>query len=123
MGTSYRSRTPTKFEDMLSNSKKKAVETSGFAMFAPMWTDSDASSGDVFYHVYDRATKGVTNDNRARARHANAMAVEDVKNFGGLSDVDPSWIMVITWKDLIPRASYIPSNDLVNIIAIGANKV
>ena len=98
---------------MLSNSKKKAVETSGFAMFAPMWTDSDASSGDVFYHVYDRATKGLTNDSMARARHAMAMGVEDVKNFGGLSDVDPSWIMVITWKDMIPRASYIPSNDLV----------
>ena len=113
MGTSYESRTPTKFEDMLSASKKEAVAKSGFAMFAPMWTDADARHGDVFYHVYNRATKDVSDNNKARARHAMTMAAEDVRQFGGLSDVDPSWVMVITWVDMLPRASYNPPYDQV----------
>ena len=113
MGASYESRTPIKFEDMLSPSKKEAVANSGFAMFAPMWTDGDALKGDVFYQVYNRATDGVSADNKARARHALTMAAEDVRRFGGLSDVDPSWVMVITWADMLPRASYNPTYDKV----------
>ena len=98
---------------MLSASKKVAVKKSGFAMFTPMWTDADASKGDVFYHVYNRATEGVSDDNKARARHAMTMAAEDVRQFGGLSDVDPSWVKVITWADMIPRASYKQQYDRV----------
>ena len=113
MGASYNSRIPTKFEDMLSASKKVAVKKSGFAMFTPMWTDADASEGDVFYHVYNRATEGVSDDKKARARHVMTMAAEDVRQFGGLSDVDPSWVMVITWADMIPRGSYNQQYDRV----------
>ena len=113
MGASYESRTSTKFEDMLSASKKEAVAKSGFAMFAPMWTDADALKGDVYYHVYNRATKDVSDDNKARARHATTMAAEDVKKFGGLSDVDPSLVMVITWANILPRVSYNPTYDKV----------
>ncbi|KAK2157058.1 hypothetical protein NP493_1917g00000 [Ridgeia piscesae] len=114
MGASYERRTPSKFEDMLSASKKRAVAKSGIAMFASMWTDSDAKQGEVFYQVYDRATKGMSDDNKARAKHALTLAEEDVKNYGGLSDVNPSWVMVITWADQIPRSSYNPSNDMPN---------
>ena len=98
---------------MLSASKKEAVAKLGFAMFGPMWTDADARQGDVFYHVYNRATEGVSDDNKARARHAVTMAAEDVRHFGGLSDVDPSWVMVITWANMLPRASYNPHYDKV----------
>ena len=113
MGASYERRTPSKFEHMMSASKKRAVVKSGIAMFAPMWTDSDATHGDVFYQVYDRATKGMSADNKARAKHALTLAEEDVVNYGGLSDVTPSWVMVITWTDQLPRSSYNPSNDMV----------
>ena len=113
MGASYESRTPTKFVDMLSASKKAAVVKTGFAIFAPMWTDSDATKGDVFYHVYDGATTALSNDNKARARHGLAMAAEDVRKFGGISDVNPSFVMVITWANMLPRASYKPENDKV----------
>ncbi|KAI0221528.1 Mucin-like protein [Lamellibrachia satsuma] len=114
MGSSYKGRTPTRFEDMFSASKKEAVAKSGFAMFAPMWTDADARQGHVFYHVYNRATEGVSADNKARTRHAMTMAAEDVRQFGGLSDVDPSWVMVITWADMLPRASFNPHYDKPN---------
>jgi len=113
MGASYESRTPTTFTDMLSASKKSAVVKTGFAIFAPMWTDCDATKGDVFYHIYDGATKDLSNDNKARARHGLVMAAEDVRKFGGISDVNPSFVMVITWANMIPRASYKPANDKV----------
>ena len=82
-------------------------------MFAPMWTDADAHHGDVFYHMYDGANVGLSDDNKARARHARTMAAEDVRQFGGLSDVDPSWVMVITWSDILPRSFYRSSYDKV----------
>ena len=113
MGTSYEGRTPSNFEDMLSASKTAVVAKSGIAMFASMWTDSDATKGDVFYQIYNRATKDVSDEKKARSRHALTLAAEDVKNYGGLSDVDPSWVMVITWADQLPRSSYNPSNDMV----------
>ena len=99
---------------MLSASKRRTVAKSGFAMFAPMWTDADARHGDVFYHMYDGATVGLSDDNKARARHARTMAAEDVRQFGGISDVDPSWVMVITWTNMLPRSFYRRSLDKVN---------
>ncbi|KAK2171162.1 hypothetical protein NP493_1097g00024 [Ridgeia piscesae] len=53
LGASYISRTPNMFVDMFSPAKKADIYKSGFAMFAPMWTDCNAKEGNVFYHVYD----------------------------------------------------------------------
>ena len=103
---------PIKFKDMLSASKKKVVGKSGFAVIAPMWTDADATKGDVFYHVYDRATERLSDD-KVNTSYVMTLAAEDVMTYGGLSDVHPSWVMVVTWVDQLPRASYNPLNDKV----------
>ena len=101
------------FTEMFSAAKTKTVEKDGFAMFAPIWTDSNAKEGHVFYHSYDRAIAGLSDDDKARTMHAMTLATEDVRNVGGPSNFRPTWVIVITWENVLPRMSYDQENDKV----------
>ena len=82
-------------------------------MFAPIWSDVNANEGNVFYHVYDQATTGLSNDDRARTKHVMAKARLDVKRYGGRELFNPTWVMVVTWENMLPRMSYDLENDKV----------
>ena len=113
LGASYISRTPNMFVDMFSPTKKADIYKSGFAMFAPMWTDCNAKEGNVFYHVYDGSTVGLSDTAKARAQYTWTKAKADVKKFAGLAEFTPTWVMVVTWENTLPRISYDPENDKV----------
>lgn len=113
LGSNYRSRTPNLFTNMFNPSKEAVLDRTGFAMFAPMWSDVNAREGNVFYHVYDQATTGLSDDERARTKHVMAKARVDVKRYGGRELFNPTWVMVVTWENILPRMSYDPENDKV----------
>jgi len=36
-------------------------------------------------------------------QHAIGHAKRDVTNYGGISVTDVTWVMVVTWTDMVPR--------------------
>ncbi|KAK2190863.1 hypothetical protein NP493_66g06040 [Ridgeia piscesae] len=103
-GLDFNSRNPVKLTpEMLSLSKRLKASARGMAMVAPLWTDNDATQGDVFYHIYDLANAGSTSTDLARVQHAIAHAKDDVLASSGVSVTDVSWVMVVTWSNMMPR--------------------
>ena len=47
-------------------------------------------------------------------QHAINHATDDVIRSGGVSVIDITWVLVVTWKDAVPRTSY-SSYDLVSV--------
>ena len=105
MGQSYNRRMPADFLTV-SNSKKWSGYYRGFAMFAPLWADTNFLDGQVTYHIYDRTDTKVTGTEKYRVKHALQLAREDTVNYGGSSSINPSWVMVISWVDNTPRMYY-----------------
>ncbi|KAI0210407.1 Mucin-like protein [Lamellibrachia satsuma] len=106
-GLNFASRYPHRLnKDILSYAKRQTAKKQGFAMLAPLWTDNDARTGDVYYHIYDLTQPGSTSSDQARVKHAIDHARYDVITSGGLSVTDVTWVMVVTWKDMVPRLYY-----------------
>ena len=55
-------------KDMLNVTKQSIARRRGFAMLAPLWTDNDGRSGDVFYHIYDTTQPGIKSVDKARVK-------------------------------------------------------
>ena len=68
-GLDFDSRNPVRLnQEMLSLTKRLKAKTRGITMMAPLWTDNDATQGDVFYHIYDLANAGSTGTDLARVQ-------------------------------------------------------
>ena len=68
-GLDFESRNPVRLnQEMLSLTKRLKAKTRGITMMAPLWTDNDATQGDVFYHIYDLANAGSTSTDLARVQ-------------------------------------------------------
>ncbi|KAI0231036.1 Mucin-like protein, partial [Lamellibrachia satsuma] len=111
----FNSRHPDRLHvGMLNYTKRQIANKQGFAMLAPLWTDNDARFGNVYYHIYDITQHTTTSDDQARVKHAINHANDDVIAHGGVSVAGVTWVMVITWGQLIPRMHYRLSYDSPN---------
>ena len=48
------------------------------------------------------------------AQHVVDHAKDDVLSYGGVSETDVTWVMVITWENMTPRMYYSPFYDSVS---------
>ena len=90
-------------------------------MIAPLWTDNDARYGKVFYHIYDSAM----GDQSTAAGTVFGRAANDMKKYTSHND-DASWVLVITWTDMVPRLWYSPILDKVcaqNVLYVSMRSV
>ena len=55
-------------KNLLGVTKQDKAKKLGFAMLAPFWTDNDARTGNVFYHIYDLTKPGSTAADKARVK-------------------------------------------------------
>ncbi|KAK2165544.1 hypothetical protein NP493_1362g01015 [Ridgeia piscesae] len=114
-GLNFESRYPDRLSKyLLVNTKRNIAQKKGFAMLAPLWTDNDARKGKVYYHIYDLTQPGSTLTDKARVKHAVDYAKDDVVENSGVSVTDVTWVMVITWSDMLPRMYYSTEYDLPN---------
>ncbi|KAK2190867.1 hypothetical protein NP493_66g06051 [Ridgeia piscesae] len=103
-GLDFDRRNPVRLnQEMLSLTKRLKAKKRGMVMMAPLWTDNDATKGDVYYHIYDLAKAGSTSTDLARVQHAIAHAKKDILSSSGVSVTDVSWVMVVTWSKMMPR--------------------
>ena len=68
-GLNFESRYPDKFSKyMLSENKRITAQKQGFAMLAPMWTDTFGRFGHVYYQIYDMTKPGSTSTVQTRVK-------------------------------------------------------
>jgi len=68
-GLEFDSRNPIRLnKELLSLAKRLKAKKRGMVMMAPLWTDNDATQGDVFYHIYDLDNAGSTATDMARVQ-------------------------------------------------------
>ena len=73
-GMTFDSRYPDKLGmGMLNVTKQINARKQGFAMLAPLWTDNDGRSGEVFYHIYDTTKPGSKATDKARVKVCEPM--------------------------------------------------
>ena len=110
----YDGRWPRRFDMMLSPYKRQQVKKhTGFGMLAPLWGDNDARYGQVYYHIYDTTTDHGTELMRQRTNELLKLAKKDAIEYGGMSEVDPTWVLVVTWDEMLPRVWYNAHSDQV----------
>ena len=86
-GLGFKNRNPKKLQmNIMSAAKLKKIEKRGMALMAPLWTDNDATKGDVYYHIYDLANAGSTATDLARVQVCTSYHVNHVI-FTDLTDV------------------------------------
>ena len=95
---------------MFDSVKMTTALGKGFAMIAPLWTDNDARSGDVFYNNYDTSIDNINSD---VATAVFQRAQSDVRKYSGYTEVSVSWVGIVTWSKMIPRMWYNPLLDKV----------
>ena len=75
----------------------------GFGVLAPFWTNSDCTQNSkTYYHVYDSKT---TVSNPAEKTRTDAMmhlTKDYIKKYTGEQDVNPDWVLVVTWVNNFP---------------------
>ncbi|KAK2181108.1 hypothetical protein NP493_410g01020 [Ridgeia piscesae] len=107
LGMRYQRRQPRRLNEwMLSYYKRRTATRQGMGMLAPLWTDNNAWHGTVCYHIYDLTQPGSTVEEQMRVKHAIDHARDDVIAHGGVSVTRITWVMVITWTEMLPRRSY-----------------
>ena len=107
----YDGRQPKKlFHNMFDSVKMTTALSKGFAMIAPLWTDNDGRSGNVFYNNYDSSLE---NYYPAVATTVFQRAQSDIRKYSSYTDVTVSWVGVVTWSKMIPRMWYNPLLDKV----------
>lgn len=81
-------------------------------MLAPLFADNDCSTGATYYHQYaNKRTSSPTE--KARVAAILERAKQDVNKYSGESIV-PTWALVVTWKDMLPRLNYDATKDNVS---------
>ena len=114
LGTMFRRRKPGSLNRLFNKRKLKKAQRKGFALFTPLWVDSNLrEQGSVFIHTYektDTTSSGIAYD---RIQHVLALCNSDVAKYGGLNNFDATFVMVVTWDSMVPRKSYHSSIDKV----------
>ena len=122
MGTLYGGRNPAYFDDLFNKRKARTAQRKGFALFAPLWADSDLRrQGSVFIHRYEKTDTQSSRLAYDRIRHVLALATYDVATYGGLNDFEATFVLVVTWNGMVPRRSYEPEFDQVSVIMLQAD--
>ena len=68
-GMEFDSRNPVKLSsEMMSDANRSEAKKRRLSMLAPLWTDNDATHGDVYYHIYDLNNAGSTSTDLARVQ-------------------------------------------------------
>jgi len=75
----------------------------GFGVLAPFWANSDCTKNSkTYHHVYDSKT---TFSNPAEKTRTDAMmnlTKDYIKTYTGEQDVNPDWVLVVTWVNNFP---------------------
>ncbi|KAI0230680.1 hypothetical protein LSAT2_019006 [Lamellibrachia satsuma] len=99
-------RTPADIRKAMTAIVKQRSRRYGFGILAPLWTDNDCSHGKTFYHVYDSTKTTSDPVEKARMEAIMELAKDDVIKYSGELDFVPTWVLVVTWRNMLPRLNY-----------------
>lgn len=92
---------PPTWDDLYTDSLQQPIASGGLVVLSALWTDSDITyqqqsvSPEVYYHQYAKYEDDVDQTlNRAS---------EDALLYGGYQQFEATWVLVVTWVDMMPR--------------------
>ena len=113
LGQRLNRRSPVDITKVMTPKVKQRSRRYGYGILAPLWTNNNCSYGKTFYHVYDSRKKMSDPTKKARLNAIMNLAKADVIKYSDESSVSPSWVLVVTWKDMLPLLNYDASRDQV----------
>ena len=87
----------------MGKGKEKYARRLGFGLLAPFWADSDCTkNSETYYHVYDSKTTASNPAEKSRTDAIMNLAKEYINKYSVDQDVNPDWVLVVTWVNNIP---------------------
>ena len=84
----------------------------GYALLAPFWADSDCTQNSkTYYHEYDSSTTASSPAEKTRTDAIMNLAKQYIKKYSGDQDINPDWVLVVTWINNLPKLEYDPTRD------------
>ena len=75
----------------------------GFGVLAPFWANSDCTENSkTYYHAYDSNTAASNAAEKTRTDVIMNLAKDYIKKYSGDQDVNPDWVLVVTWVNNFP---------------------
>ena len=105
---------PTPFSEFLmgkANLQKKAYKH-GFGVLAPLYTDNDCLTGATYYREYKSDTMSQNATETARVNAVLDRVKRAVHKYSG-ELINPNWVLVVTWENMLPRLNYDATKDKV----------
>ena len=82
---------------------KKFAKRSGFGLLAPFWANSDCTKNSkTYYHEYDSKTTATNLAEKPITDGIMSIAKEYIKKYSVDQDVNPDWVLVVTWVSNFP---------------------
>jgi hypothetical protein len=98
----------------MSKGMKKRARRSGFGLLAPFWADSDCTQNSkTYYHAYDSKTTVSNPAEKTRTDAIMNLTKDYIKKYTGEQDVNPDWVLVVTWVNNFPLLENDSSRDKV----------
>lgn len=75
-----------------------------------------SADSKVYYQVYDKASRfQMTPTEYARWETIANRTKADAINYGGTATFDPTWVLVVTWVNQLPRVHYDSATETVSL--------
>ena len=83
--------------------KGKHARRYGFGLLAPFWANSDCTKNSkTYYHEYSSATTVSNPAEKTRTDAIMNLTKDYIKKYSGEQDVNPDWVLVVTWVNNFP---------------------
>ena len=110
----HRRHPPADIMKAMSKGMKKRARRSGFGLLAPFWADSDCTQNSkTYYHAYDSKTTVSNPAEKTRTDAIMNLTKDYIKKYTGEQDVNPDWVLVVTWVNNFPLLENDSSRDKV----------
>ena len=94
---------PEDIMEAMRKGMRKHARRHGFGLLAPFWADSDCTKNSTtYYHAYDNKTTASNPAEKTRTDAIMNLAKEYIKKYSGDQDVNPDWVLVVTWVHNFP---------------------
>jgi hypothetical protein len=98
----------------MSAGLKRRARRYGFGLLAPFWADSDCTQNSMtYYHAYDSKTTVSNAAEKTRTEAIMNLTKDYIKKYTGEQDVNPDWVLVVTWVNNFPLLENDSSRDKV----------
>ena len=94
---------PVDIMEAMPTGNRNSARRHGYGLLAPFCADSDCTTNSsTYYHDYDSKTTASNPAEKTRTDAIMNLTKEYIKKYSGDQDVNPDWVLVVTWVHNFP---------------------